>query len=297
MLGQHTKRAIPTLALGLTLGGLTGCTETVVTEPVPVPVVDPCPVVSPPVGLYSVTGDHEVTILWIPVLPELVTEFIVYRAPTPEGPYVAIGGTRNDFFVDAGLANGYTYFYAVSAVDPCGYESQLSYEIAFDTPRPEGFDAAIYDADGENWRRSGWDFDLYRAVPWDAPSADIYLLYTTDTVLLVAADQYTDIQDAGFIGFDDMDWAPEGGWSPTGTAEVIPGHVFVVWTRDDNFAKVRAIDVGYGRLIFDWAYQVATGNPELSPRPQRLATSPVPISRSRSLEQEAGRPALQSEEG
>jgi hypothetical protein len=60
---------------------------------------------------------------------------------------------------------------------------------------------------------------------------------------------------------------------------------------------VRAIDVGYGRLIFDWAYQVATGNPELSPRPQRLATSPVPISRSRSLEQEAGRPALQSEEG
>jgi hypothetical protein len=296
MLGQHTKRWIPTVALGATLAAASGCTRTVV-EPVPVPVEEPCPAPAPPVGLYSVSGDHQVTLLWIPVLPERVAEFVVYRAPSPSGPYTAIGGTNQDYFVDGAVANGYTYFYAVSAVDYCGLEGPLSYEIAFDTPRPEGYDAVIYDANGDEWRRSAWDFDQYRAVPWDAPSADVYLLYTEGTVLLVAADVYTDIQDAGYIGFDDMDWAPDQGWSPTGTAEVIPGHVYVVWTRNDHFAKVQAIDVGYGRLVFDWAYQVATGNPELSPRPQRLASTPVPITGSRSLERDTGHLTLPREEG
>jgi len=294
MLGQHTKRAIPILSLGATLVAVSGCERTVVE---PVPVVDPCPAPAPPVGLYSVTGDHEVTILWIPVQPELVSEYVVYRAPAPEGPYTAVGATNLDYFVDGGLANGYTYFYAVSSVGPCDLESPLSYELAFDTPRPEGYDAVIYDADGANWARSGWDFDQYRAVPWDAPAADIYLLYTGGTVLLVAADSYTDIQDAGFIGFDDMDWAPEGGWSPTGTAEVIPGHVYVVWTRDNHFAKVRAIEVGYGRLVFDWAYQISTGNPELSPRPPRLASAPVPIHGSDSPGRETSHLTLHREEG
>ena len=72
-----------------------------------------------------------------------VDDFVVYRSTQAEGVYYEIGHTRGDSFVDRGARNGRTYFYAVSAVDHCGYETDLSREIAFDTPRPEGFDAEV----------------------------------------------------------------------------------------------------------------------------------------------------------
>ena len=81
----------------------------------------------------------------------------------------------------------------------------------------------------------------------------------------MAADLNTDIQDAGYADFDDVSWAPEGGWSPTGTVEVIPGHNYIVWTRDNHFAKVRVLGQAGDRVDFDWGYQIDTGNPELKP--------------------------------
>ena len=254
-----------------------------------------------PVGLYSVTGDEEVILYCIPVTEEYVDDFVVYRAGAPDGVYYEIGHTRRDYFVDRGVTNGQTYFYSVSAIDYCGYETELSREIAFDTPRPEGYDALIHDAAGDNWRRSGWEFSTYRAVPWDYPGADIFFLVTDDIALLVAADLDTDIQDAGFVGFDDVSWSPTQGWSPSGSVEVIPGHVYLVWTRDNHFAKVRVLDVDGDAVVFDWAYQVDTGNPELAPRPHRLQSSPVPTpgsgSLTGSLSEDRDRRETQSEEG
>lgn len=255
---------------------LGGCNEVWVVEP------EPCGEAHAPVSLYSVTGDGEVYLYWTPVARRYVDTFVVYRSTQAEGVYQEIGHTRGDSFVDRGVLNGRTYFYAVSAVDHCGHETDLSREIAFDTPRPEGFDAEIFDANGDNWRRSGWEFASYRAVPWDYPGADIYLVQVDGVAFLVAADLDTDIQDAGYATFDDVTWAPEYGWSPTGTVEVIPGHVYVVWTRDNHFAKVRVLDVHNDRLVFDWGYQIDNGNPELAPRPHRLV-SPLPTPGSRSL--------------
>jgi hypothetical protein len=250
-------------ALVMAVVALAGCTvEHVVVEP-------NCGGALAPVGLYSVTGDREVIIYWIPVAEEFVTEFVVYRAATPEGPYYEIGHSTRDFFVDQGVANGVTYFYSVSALDYCGNETHLSRETAYDTPRPEGFGDRVHDASGDNWRRSAWEFASYRAVPWDYEGADVFFLWADGVPFLVAADGNTDIQDAGFADFDDVSWAPDGGWNPTGVVEVVPGHVYVVWTRDNHFAKVRARVLQGDFLEFDWGYQIDNGNPELAPRPER----------------------------
>jgi len=264
------------LLLGLVPVLLGGCHEVWVVEP------EPCGEAHAPVGLYSVTGDGEVFLYWTPVAVKYVDNFVVYRSSQADGVYYEIGHTRDDSFVDRDVRNGRTYFYSVSAIDHCGYETQLSREIAFDTPRPEGYDAELFDANGEQWARSGWEFRTYRAVPSDYPGTDIYFIQVDGVPFLVAADLDTDIQDAGFAYFDDVSWAPGDGWTPTGTVEAIPGHVYVVWTRDNHFAKVRVLDVYNGRVVFDWGYQIGNGNPELAPRPHRLA-SPVPTPGSRSL--------------
>lgn len=232
-------------------------------------VTPPCDEAHAPVGLYSVTGDEAVTVYWIPVAPEDVSEFVVYRAGSADGPFREVGHTTRDYFVDASVANGVTYFYAVTALDRCGHETELSHEIVFDTPRPEGFGDRIYDANGVDWPRSGWQFALARALPWDHDDADIYYILSDGVGYLVTTGTDTDIQDAGFGDFDSVDWAPVEGWSPTGTAEVIPGHVYVVWTWDNHFAKLRARSLGGDSLVFDWAYQVDPGNQELGPRPAR----------------------------
>jgi len=225
----------------------------------------------PPADVYSVTGDDVVHLYWTHVQPDRVAEYVVYRAPSANGPYTEIGHTRGDGFTDVHVTNGHTYFYAVSSLDDCGYESELSPELVHDTPRPEGFGARIHDGNGRNWERSGWSFSGYYAVPWDHPEADVYAVWVDGIPYLVATDLETDVQDAGFADFDVVGWAPDGGWSPSGAVEAIPGHVYLVWTRDNHFAKVRVVDVSGDRITFDWAYQTDRGNPELGPRPGRSA--------------------------
>lgn len=259
----------------LALLALTGCDDVYT-------VTYHCDGVHAPVGVYSVTGDEAVALYWYPVEEHDVDEYVVYRSTSAYGDYYEVGHTSRDYFVDRDLRNGRTYYYAVSAVDPCGNESELSRELVHDTPRPEGFDARLYDANGDDWPRSGWEFAGYRALPWDHADTDVYYIRSDGANWMVAADMDTDIQDAGYADFDDVDWAPEKGWSPTGAVELIPGHVYVVWTRDNHFAKVRVRSVSGGTLVFDWAYQIDNGNPELGPRPPREAQplSVTPGSRS-----------------
>ena len=60
------------------------------------------------------------------------------------------------------------------------------------------------------------------------------------------------------------------GWSPTGSVELIVGHCYIVWTRDDNYAKFRVVALTSDAVTFDWAYQTARGNRELAVRPSHL---------------------------
>ena len=74
----------------------------------------------------------------------------------------------------------------------------------------------------------------------------------------------TDIQDMGYTSsLYDIYEAPEDGWAPSRSVQVIPGHTYVIWTWDDHYAKMRVREVDSYTVRFDWAYQVAPGNPDL----------------------------------
>jgi hypothetical protein len=265
-------RAIGIVLLA-TVMGLSGCRDDV-TGP-----RDPYPPAAPR-GLRTVTGDHTVYMSWLENTEPDVAGYRIYMAPCATGsgcPYERIGSTGGTSFTVDALTNGVTRYFAVAAYDFAGNESDLTYETIFDTPRPEGFGARVASA-AVSPSQSGWDFSTAHVRPWDDPATDAYYTHSGSTLLMVGVDDVdaqTDIQDAGYAtSLDAVDFAPNGGWSPTGTAELIQGHCYVVWTRDNHFAKFRVTSLiaqssGPPVVEFDWAYQVDPGNPELKARPVR----------------------------
>jgi hypothetical protein len=77
----------------------------------------------------------------------------------------------------------------------------------------------------------------------------------------------TDIQDLGFTEeFDSVGVAPTDGWSTLGYSEAILGHTYVVWTGDENFAKVWITSISpSGMIAFRWAFQTVPNNIQLAP--------------------------------
>jgi len=228
-----------------------------------------------PRGVYSVTGDGEVSLRWMHNTEPDHAGYRIYQSPCDAGPgcpYDPIGMTEADHHEILGQTNGVTRFYAVAAYDHAGNESDLSYETVFDTPRPAGTGLVL-----ANYldvpAGSGYDFSEYVARSWDHVDTDIFFGDNGSIVQMFVPDFSTDIQDAGFAGsLDAVDFAPNGGWSPTGTVELIQGHCYVVWTRDDHYAKFRVTSILRGtptapaRVTLDWAYQIDPGNGELRSR-------------------------------
>ena len=225
-----------------------------------------------PRGVYTVTGDGEVEVHWIANTESDVAGYRIYEAPCASGggcPYDRVGTTGGTSFVVDGLANGVTRYYAVAAYDASGNESELSGEILFDTPRPEGFGQALNDY-LDSAAGSGYDFSASASRNWDDPLTDVFFGFAGGVYQMFVPDLNTDIQDAGYASsLDAVDFAPTNGWSPSGSVELIVGHCYVVWTRDDHYAKIRVTDIQPAstgvpaRVVFDWAYQVDAGNREL----------------------------------
>ena len=220
-----------------------------------------------PQALYSVTGDGRVTLHWVKNTELDLSGYRVYRAPAFVGPYDPLGLTTATTWVDDTVANGVTYWYAVSAYDRAGNESDLSVENVHDTPRPEGFDVSLVPTSLEASGTAGFDFSGPTQRLSADPRTDVYFTVLGGTLLMEARDLQTDIQDAGYHTMDELDWAPPNGWSPTGTAELILGHAYYVFTRDSHYAKFRVTALSSSLVRFDWAYQIDPGNPELKPRP------------------------------
>lgn len=219
-----------------------------------------------PRGLRSITGDQEVMLVWFENTEPDLAGYRIYRSLTESGYYYLIGETNLDYFLDYGLENGITYFYAISAFDIHDNESDLSYELVYDTPRPEGFNEKIFDYhDYPNY--AGWDFDDYEVVPFDWPACDFYYGYDgyMEAGYFYVGRPNGDIQDFGYTeSLDDVTYAPQNGWSATGIVEVIVGHTYIFWTWDDHYAKFRVTAIGPNYVVFDWAYQIDPGNPELA---------------------------------
>ncbi len=235
----------------------------------PVVVVDSIPPAAPQ-AVSTVTGDGRVTISWVPNTDGDLAGYRVYRGVDGYlGEMFALATTPSTTFVDAAVLNGTTYYYAVAAYDVAGNESALSVENTLDTPRPAGANLVLYDISFEPGELAGYDFSAgVLRLAGDA-STDIYYEVAGGARLMVARDLSTDVQDAGYRVLDDLDWAPDEGWSPTGTVELIVGHAYYAWTRTGNYAKFRVTSITNNQVRIDWAYQLQADNPELIRAPRR----------------------------
>ncbi len=255
-------RYLLTILLAVAALGLAGCEDDSPSRPP-----------AAPRGVYSVTGDQSVTLYWLRNTEADISGYRIYQSDCAGGqncPYNRVGtvGAGLDSFVVRSLSNGVTRYFAVAAVNRQGQESDLSYNDVFDTPRPAGEDAVVFNYRGGHDAGAGWDFSAYTSRPASDPLSDVVYSDTLGYREMYAADQYTDIQDAGYhTSLDAIDFAPVTGWSPTGAVELILGHCYLVWTRDNHFAKFRVTSLASNAAVFDWAYQTAIGNGELRARP------------------------------
>jgi hypothetical protein len=239
------------------------CDRRVVSEPDTTP-----PAI--PRGVYSITGDEEVIIEWFPNGENDLAGYRVWRSGDNEN-FEKIGEVLPDTasFVDRNVKNGKTYYYAVTAFDYDGNESDLSPELVDDTPRPEGRSVTLKDYQLSP-ERSGFDFSrpARGAIPWDDGDTDIYFGFDLDVnVSYMYSDNDTLMQDMGYRdSMDGLDEAPlyDLGYTEL-FVELLKGHVYAFHTPDGNYAKIRVIDVSDASVTFDWAYQIDPDNPELAP--------------------------------
>lgn len=213
----------------------------------------------PPTGLYTSTGDNFIELYWDRNREPDVAGYNVYVSSSYNGRYELIGSTESEYFCDEDARNGSLYYYAVSAYDYDGNESELSSDVAYDIPRPEGYDVVLYNS-RYSVSQAGYDFSNYQVVAADDQYADIVFEGVSGNLRMVVSDD-TDIQDVGATGsILDIGQAPAGGWSTTHSVPLVAGHTYVVWTWDDHYAKFRVSALSQNRVVFDWAYQTVPSN-------------------------------------
>jgi hypothetical protein len=213
---------------------------------------------SAPRNIYVLNGDRRVDLDWKRNPESDVAGYNVYYSYSYDGKYTLIGSTQNTYFIDDEAENGYRIYYAVAAYDYNGNESELSYDVIYAVPRPEGFNQAVFDYNRfpDN---AGYSFRKYLVVPYDNDLADFFFENYNGTFYLDVWDD-TDIQDMGLTNdIYDIAEAPVSGWSDLKEARAVPGHTYVIWTWDNHFAKVRINSITRDRVVFDWAYQSVEG--------------------------------------
>lgn len=239
-----------------------------------------------PQGVFSITGDEAVYIYWNGPYETDIAGYYIWRSYNPTTDYVrydyvdASSNPNLDLliyeYVDDAVVNGETYYYAISTEDFAGQESDLSAEDVFDTPRPEGI-AMMYDYAVQP-NSSGFILDTIPVVvAYDNPLADVYVSSDINGVLyLEATNSLVDLQDMGYTySFDDITYAPDGGWSDNGWVELILGHTYVVWDDDSFYAKLRVEQLTSTTVTFSWGFQVDQNNPELVAGMKLDAEKPV----------------------
>lgn len=218
-----------------------------------------------PSGIIVINGDNRIDLNWKENRENDLAGYNIYYSYSYNGKYTLIGSTRNNYFIDWDVDNGVTYYYAVTAYDYNGNESELSYDVIYATPRPEGFNQSIFD-----FRRypknSGYVFSEYRVVPYNDIESDIFFEKFEGQYYLNVWDD-TDIQDLGPTNdIYDIQFAPSSGWAPDKYEVAKTGHTYVIWTWDNHYAKIRIKNITNDRVVFDWAYQLVEGNNQLKPR-------------------------------
>ncbi len=261
-------RNLVVLAMIVSILSLQGCTIDGDSDVIIVDDADP----ADPRGVYSVTGDEEVLVIWYPNQEKDLAGYVIYRSLTEFGDYDEIDtvGPGADSYVDDDVQNGITYFYAVSAFDDEGNESDLSPDVAEDTPRPAGRNVKLEDFALEP-DLSGFDFSRpgRGAQAFDIISTDIYFGFDTEVNVpyIYSDDPDVLIQDLGYTDdMDDIDVSPTQGFT-TLFVEAIIGHTYTLFMPDGHYAKIRVSDMDEDAewMIFEWAFQLQQDNPDLAP--------------------------------
>ena len=217
---------------------------------------------SPPQGIQAIASDNSVQLTWLENPERDVAGYKVWISDRYDGRYHVLGTVVRTSFIDYAAKNGTRMYYGVTAFDFDGNESELSTDLVYATPRPEGYGTKL----GEYHTSplvAGYDFSSYSAGNYKDDFTDVYYEAANGRFYLDVWDD-TDIQDMGYTtSLYDITVAPSAGWSPSKSVEAIAGHTYVVWTWDDHYAKIRVRDVTTSKVTFDWAYQLAASNPEL----------------------------------
>jgi hypothetical protein len=184
------------------------------------------------------------------------------------------GSTVSDAFLVANIANGITRCYAVSAVSRDGHESPWGGAI-HDTPRFDARNVLVYSRDfradssgfffyDESSRAYGevatstlsnLDFTIERHTDgtlWFRPARADVLMATYGTAKVP---DLTSIDRAAAATLASV------------TVEAVPGYGYVFSTHKSDgvhYGAVRVAYVAQNYVVFDWSYQSAVGNIELS---------------------------------
>jgi hypothetical protein len=254
-----------------------------------VPVGGNC-VPSTPRDVYAVNLDGTVEICWVADYEVDIEGYNVYRGTSLDGDFFVIGtvpvvdlNQAQYCYEDLDTGNGIHHYYAVSAYDHDGAESDLIIEeVVSGTPRPEGV-ITLYDAAALP-NQSGYDFYPITIVPnppqpYDAATTDVFFGVDAGTPMLLARRTGVEIQDYGFApNFDAIGYAPDEGWSPTRSAEAIARHMYIlrlVETDGYHYAKIYVTAATGSFITFDWAFQTDPGNPDLAPPPPGGGTGKI----------------------
>lgn len=246
-----------------------------------------------PSGMGAVALDDAVFLFWSDA-PAAESDFSVYRIylAEPDGDFL-LGETDSPGFVDLLAVNGTTFSYFVTSVDDQGHESGGS-TVADATPRPDYTGELInpYEDVPEN---SGFRFqedeDLVAVVDGDDPDRHFRLESDASGLWMVPGPgaeiyptgEFTTALKCG-VGADadctSWEEAPTSGYD-TGDVPVDPEFTYMFRVPGDgggtHYGAVRVTLVGQDQsgnelIVFDWAYQIQAGNPNLS-EPTRVPTS------------------------
>lgn len=214
---------------------------------------------APPTGLSTATGDNFIELFWDPNREPDVAGYNVFVSSSYNGRYELIGSSEGGYFNDRNAKNGSVYYYAVSAYDYDGNESELSTDVAYDIPRPEGYDITLMNSNISTYQ-SAYDFSKYLVVAASDYYADMVYAGAAGNFRM-SVGQDADIQDMGPTkSILDIGQAPAAGWSTSHDVSLAVGHTYAVWTWDDHYAKFRVSSLSPNRVVFDWAYQLIPSN-------------------------------------
>jgi hypothetical protein len=191
--------------------------------------------------------------------------------------WVVEGTTVSDGFLVGNLTNGVSRCFTVSAISRDGHESQWA-ASRLDTPRPDAHNAFVY-ASAAKRDSAGFLFldETTRAIGSVASATRTDLDFTVErhadgtlwfapgrsgvTMTLYSAQPVAELTS--------VDRAPATGFG-TVTIEAVAGYAYVfrvVKADGVHFAAVRVAFRTSDYIVFDWSYQTALGNPELSRAP------------------------------